>query len=175
MAIKKPTKKEWIYIGVAAVALLLWWLFSRSGSTRITNGAGQTPDTSYLNFNIPPIGSNGLAQPSFGGINIPPVFMGGGNCNQCYQPKYYGSNEDLANALGQTGADAVNAALSNLPNYMTVNVQQQYQTGSLNPDDVNYAVLSQLPVLALGGGTTSSIMDQSAQTSNYAPLAIAAL
>lgn len=175
MAIKKPTKKEWIYIGVAAVALIIWWLYSRKSSVAVVNGAGQTPDTNYLNFNIPPIGNNGYNQPSFGGINIPPVFLGGGNCNQCYAPKYYGSNQDLANALGQTGADAVQEALKGLPNYMTVNIEQHYQSGSLNPQDVNYAVLSQLPVLALGGGTTSTIADQPAQSSNYAPPSILGL
>jgi len=166
MAIKKPTKKEWIYIGVLVALALLLWLLTRAkhvASAAPGNGA----DTYYLTGNIPPINSDGFTMPSFGDVNIPGVNLntGGGGCNNCDQTPYYGSTQQLADALGGNGADAIQDALKSLPGYMTLNIQQKSVPGTIN--GVVWDTVTALPVLALGDGTTYSNMGEPA--AHYAP------
>lgn len=112
---KKPSKKEVIYISIVAVVLLLLWFFAKRGTTStVVNGAGDPANTGYLTFNIPPINSDGMTQPVFGNINIPGITIGGsgGGCTSCQSSNYYGSSQDLAANLGASGADAVGSSLA---------------------------------------------------------------
>ena len=150
----KLSKKEWGYIGgVVIVSLVILWLLYRKGQTMdIVNGDGQKPDTNYLNYNIPPINGNGLALPNLGNVVVPPMNLNLGGCNQCYQSPYYSSPIELANALGSAGQPSIADAVSKLPNYMQVQLDQQYTAGSV--DDINRRVLSSVGAIMVPGWMT---------------------
>lgn len=139
---KKPSKKEMIYIGVVAVILFVLWFFARNGSSTVYNGAGQPADTGNLTFNIPPIGSDGMTMPDFGDVNL-----GGGQSGGCgcAGNNYYGSSAQLANALGDTNRAAVTDALNNAGanvNTMLVNNAQVTAADNSGPPQV----ISYLPI-----------------------------
>lgn len=176
MTIKKPTKKEMIYIAVVALVIIIVLFLSRKKKSIITNGAGQPADTGYLTFNMPP-NNGGFSIPGFGNNYFGGVNMGSGGCNGCDTgTRYYGSTQDLSNALASSPsatdyASAINQAFQNMPEYMTAKIMSDYSSGSI--DSGNQTVLSTIPVLALGDGTTQTIIDQPASsTGPYAPYGI---
>lgn len=155
----KLSKKEWGYIGgVIVVSLIILWLLYRKGqNVQVLNGDGKTPDTSYLNFNMPPLNNDGLAMPQLGNVVVPPMNLNlGGGCNNCSQANYYSSPIELANALGDYGSDAVQKSLESMPNYVQVAVDQNYTAGSI--DDVNRRVLSNMGALILPWTTKDTML-----------------
>lgn len=171
---KKPNKKEMVYIGALLTAtFILMWLLKRSaGDTQIVNGAGQTPDTGYLTYNLPAIGADGQPVPTFGDIYIPPLNYNGGGCNSCYSNDYYGTPQSLANAVGNAGADSVQQALQSLPGYAQLTIQNDVTSGSIYYADQQ--LVNSLPVLALGPINQSNITQPVQKTGKVTNLPILA-
>lgn len=157
---KKPSKKELMYIGgITAIGIVIFLLYKKSTTSYIDTGSGQQPDTAYMTYNIPPINSSGFAQPDFGNINIPGINYNAGGCNACYSNNYYGSSIGTATALGDTGANNINDILSTLPNYQIATIDNTINSGNIY--DYNQHLISQLPILALG--TPDTIVNEPAQ------------
>lgn len=161
MAIKKPTKKEWIYMGAVAAIIFLLLLWRRTKSIIQTGSSSLPSPDATLTYNIPQPGGGSFTMPGFGNNYFGGANIGlGSGCNGCDgSPAYYGTSSNLASAMNGSPdmasyQDAINSALQNMPGYATAQIQSSLESGSI--DQANYTALSNLPVLVLGTGTTTT-------------------